>query len=321
MATAVQPTTSEPQQPATPDGGSPLVGSVLGAVVFLAGAVAAGYLATSSALAALPYAEAFRMAAYLGGLAVAVFAAGRVAGLNPARGLRGGLILTVSALIALAWVAHALAVNLAGTAFGLPVVIVVAVAAVFGVYRMLTSGTGRGWANTLEDHGWADYHSYKRTQGLHVRRYTMIGALLVGLSGAWAVFHSQMAGTGDAAFTVPFTDLKVPLLPARELLVPVLLAAATLWVSWRLVNVPVFADFLIATEAEMNKVSWTSRKKLIQDTIVVLVCVVLLTLFLLVIDLFWGWLLSQRFIGVLPHRDETNKQQQVAPDGTIKLNW
>ena len=32
-------------------------------------------------------------------------------------------------------------------------------------------------------------------------------------------------------------------------------------------------DFLIATEAEMNKVSWTTRKRLVKDTIVVLVTV------------------------------------------------
>ena len=29
-----------------------------------------------------------------------------------------------------------------------------------------------------------------------------------------------------------------------------------LWLGYRIVNVPQFADFLIAVEAEMNKVSW-----------------------------------------------------------------
>ncbi len=33
-----------------------------------------------------------------------------------------------------------------------------------------------------------------------------------------------------------------------------------LWLAWRVVNVPSFADFLIATEAELNKVSWTTRR-------------------------------------------------------------
>ena len=72
--------------------------------------------------------------------------------------------------------------------------------------------------------------------------------------------------------------------------------------AWRAVNMPVFADFLVATEAEMNKVSWSSRRRLAQDTIVVLVTCLILTAFLLLVDLFWGWLLSRSFIGVLPPR-------------------
>jgi preprotein translocase SecE subunit len=147
----------------------------------------------------------------------------------------------------------------------------------------------------------------------------MIGVLLVGLSAAWAVFSHQSVGTGTAEFAVPFTDLRLPLLPIREITVPLLITMATVWVAWRLVNVPTFGDFLIATEAEMNKVSWTSRKRLVQDTVVVLVTVVVLTLFLLVIDLFWGWLLSRKYIEVLPAKDD--KPALVSPDGGMKLNW
>ena len=72
-----------------------------------------------------------------------------------------------------------------------------------------------------------------------------------------------------------------------------LLAAMGIWFAWRAVNFPTFADFLIATEAELNKVSWTSRKRLVQDTIVVLVTLFLFTIFLLVVDATWGWVLSR----------------------------
>jgi preprotein translocase SecE subunit len=89
------------------------------------------------------------------------------------------------------------------------------------------------------------------------------------------------------------------LLPHLRFTVPLLLALAALWLAWRVVNFAPFADFLIATEAEMNKVSWTTRKRLVQDTIVVLTTVVLLTLFLFVIDILWGWILSSPYIGVL----------------------
>ncbi|MBI3824283.1 MAG: preprotein translocase subunit SecE [Planctomycetes bacterium] len=60
-----------------------------------------------------------------------------------------------------------------------------------------------------------------------------------------------------------------------------------------------FADFLVATEAEMNKVSWTNRRRLVQDTIVVLVTVVLFTSFLFVVDIIWIKVLSAPGVRVL----------------------
>lgn len=106
----------------------------------------------------------------------------------------------------------------------------------------------------------------------------------------------------------------VPLLPNKALTVPLLLLALTIWFAWRLVNMPTFADFLIATEAEMNKVSWSSRRRLFQDTIVVLVTVVLLTSYLFVMDVAWQQLLSTRIIGVIRVDDEQDKIQKGADD-------
>ena len=90
----------------------------------------------------------------------------------------------------------------------------------------------------------------------------------------------------------------ITLLPAVRFTVPLLLMALAIWFAWRVVNLPTFGDFLIATEAEMNKVSWTSRKRLFQDTIVVLVTVVLFAIFLLTIDQFWGFAMTQ--LGLVP---------------------
>jgi len=102
------------------------------------------------------------------------------------------------------------------------------------------------------------------------------------------------ATAGDTRYLASVT-----LLPDVKFTVPLLLSVGALWLAWRLVNFPVFADFLIATEAELNKVSWTTRKRLVQDTIVVLVTVVLFTVFLLCVDILWGKLLASRWIGVL----------------------
>jgi preprotein translocase SecE subunit len=91
-----------------------------------------------------------------------------------------------------------------------------------------------------------------------------------------------------------------------------LLLALTFWLAWRLVNFPAFADFLIATEAELNKVSWTTRKRLVQDTIVVLVTVFMMTAFLFVADMMWSKLLQT--IGVLqPPPAEATKANEELP--------
>ena len=66
-----------------------------------------------------------------------------------------------------------------------------------------------------------------------------------------------------------------------------LLTAACCWIAFRLVNWPRFADFLIAVEAEMAKVSWPSRRELIRSSVVVLVNMVALAALLWIFDAAW----------------------------------
>ena len=84
--------------------------------------------------------------------------------------------------------------------------------------------------------------------------------------------------------------------------------------AYRVVNFPAFGDFLIATEAELNKVSWSPWSKLKQDTVVVLVTVLLLTLFLFVVDQGWAWLLTRVGVVHVPEQAETL-------DSTKELPW
>ncbi|NBY03088.1 MAG: preprotein translocase subunit SecE [Planctomycetes bacterium] len=100
------------------------------------------------------------------------------------------------------------------------------------------------------------------------------------------------------------------LLPGIQFSGPILLIILSVWISWKVVNIPVFADFLIATEAEMNKVSWTTNKKLFHDTIVVLTTLVLMSLFLFVMDQFWRIFLTKA--GVLRFgQDSVQKNTSV----------
>jgi preprotein translocase SecE subunit len=171
----------------------------------------------------------------------------------------------------------------------------------------------------LEDQGWFSTTPFKGNQGLRVRRATILGVLVIGISGVIMMvshhwFGSTRAGASDWYWYVPFTNqhLYIPLMFRLTILGPLLIGCFVFWFAWRIVNWPLFADFLIATEAEMNKVSWTTRKRLVQDTIVVLVTVVLLTSFLFFVDIAWAWVLSRPLIHVLQVdlKAEQQKQQE-----------
>lgn len=121
---------------------------------------------------------------------------------------------------------------------------------------------------------------YKRSQGRVTRRVT--SAALVGtfLIGAWRL----MVFTEDQGVWVHYG-------------IPLALLALGAWISFRLVNMPQFADFLIAVEAEMNKVSWPSWDELVRSSLVVIFVIFFLAFVLFGFDLVWKAVF--RFIGVL----------------------
>jgi len=80
--------------------------------------------------------------------------------------------------------------------------------------------------------------------------------------------------------------------------VPGVLLAGGLWVGYRTVNFPSFADFLIAVEAEMNKVSWPTRTELFRASIVVLFTIFALAILLAAYDFIWRWLFT-KVLGIL----------------------
>lgn len=121
---------------------------------------------------------------------------------------------------------------------------------------------------------------YKRNQGRVTRQLTFAAlALIVGL-GAWRLYE----------FFAPnaFTNYGVPWF----------LGIAGVWLSFRVVNMPRFADFLIAVEAEMSKVSWPTRKELFRGSVVVIVTIVVLAAVLYIFDFVWAFLLGLLGIGV-----------------------
>jgi preprotein translocase SecE subunit len=73
-------------------------------------------------------------------------------------------------------------------------------------------------------------------------------------------------------------------------LIPGVLLAIFVWISYRLVNVPSFADFLIAVEAEVNKVSWPTRAELVRASMMVLLLIFTLAIILAAYDFAWNLL-------------------------------
>ena len=114
---------------------------------------------------------------------------------------------------------------------------------------------------------------YKRSQGRITRQVTFAVLLVAIIFGLWRL-------------SFVLTSYRVPMEWAYGL--SALLLAAGGWMSYRLVNVPGFADFLIAVEAEMNKVSWPSRTELVRSCVVVLVVIFTLAVVLFGFDFLWG---------------------------------
>jgi preprotein translocase SecE subunit len=80
-------------------------------------------------------------------------------------------------------------------------------------------------------------------------------------------------------------------------IVAVAFVAGLAWLVWHLMNKPANADFLIATDSEMKKVNWTSRRELIGSTKVVIGFMFLVAALLFVIDLLFQTIFY--FINVL----------------------
>lgn len=131
---------------------------------------------------------------------------------------------------------------------------------------------------------------YKRSQGAVTRQVTFAALAILFLVAALRMY--QVWGSFPGWWRETFTD------SGRYVLSSVLLLAG-LWFSFRIVNYPKFADFLIAVEGEMNKVSWPSRGELIRSSIVVIVVIILLAAILFFYDIFWQFIFGDRVLGIL----------------------
>ena len=122
---------------------------------------------------------------------------------------------------------------------------------------------------------------YKRGQGKYTRLYSALGAAIIVGLGCLRLYKKLQAA--DLGLWV-------------ETMVPAGLFVALGFLIFLLVNKATVADFMIAAEGEMKKVSWSSRREIAVSTFIVIVVVVLVAVLLgaadLIFKLFFMWLLS-----------------------------
>jgi preprotein translocase SecE subunit len=121
---------------------------------------------------------------------------------------------------------------------------------------------------------------YKRGQGKYTRLCSGFAAAIIAGLGCWRLYKKLQAG--DLGLWV-------------ETMVPAGLFVVSGLVIFWLANKPSVADFMIAAEGEMKKVSWSSRQEIAVSTFIVIVVVILMAILLGTTDLsfraFFDWLL------------------------------
>jgi preprotein translocase SecE subunit len=121
---------------------------------------------------------------------------------------------------------------------------------------------------------------YKRGQGKYTRLCSAFAAAIIAGLGCMQLYRRLQA-----------TDLGLWV----ETMVPAgLFVVLALFISW-LMNKPSVADFMIAAEGEMKKVSWSSKQEIAVSTLIVIVVVFIMAVLLGTTDItfrtFFTWLL------------------------------
>lgn len=109
---------------------------------------------------------------------------------------------------------------------------------------------------------------YRKNQGRWTRVGTIGGAGILVVAGAWYTWSELPPDLG-----------------IFRAIIPLILLLGCFYVLLRVVNSKKPADFMISTEGEMKKVSWSSKKEIIGSTKVVIVTLLLMGLFLFLVDL------------------------------------
>ncbi len=131
------------------------------------------------------------------------------------------------------------------------------------------------------------FNIYKRGQGKYTRLISAFTAATIAALGCLRLYTKLEAA--EFGLEQQARLLVATLVPAG------VFAIFGLLIVW-IVNKPTIADFMIAAEGEMKKVSWSSRKEIAVSTFIVILVVVAMAILLWIVDLmfrtFFMWLIG-----------------------------
>ncbi|MCG8698623.1 MAG: preprotein translocase subunit SecE [Bacteroidales bacterium] len=122
---------------------------------------------------------------------------------------------------------------------------------------------------------------YKKGQGKHTRLWSAMALVVIVGLGCYQLYLKLDAHVDNLWVQI--------LVPAG------IFAVLSMLVYW-LVNKPTMADFMIAAEGEMKKVSWSSREEITVSTSIVIIVVVFMSALLglsdLLLQAFFSWIIG-----------------------------
>ncbi len=135
--------------------------------------------------------------------------------------------------------------------------------------------------------GGSPFALYKPGQGSWVRWSSAAGAAVIAVGGVFFV-NEQLSR---------FEFSQVGLQIAQAAAAVVLLVVSAIVIFWLIGRKRSVVEFMVATEGEMKKVNWSSRREVMGATRVVIVTVFVLAFFLFIVDILF--ILFFSVIGVL----------------------
>lgn len=119
---------------------------------------------------------------------------------------------------------------------------------------------------------------YKKGQGYYTRLCTAIAYALVVAMGAWWV--AKELKTVDFGFPTEYSTA------GAAVLVIAVFGLVGYWLIGRRART---VDFLIATEGEMKKVNWSTRREVVGSTVIVLIISFFIAALCAAFDLVFAW--------------------------------